>query len=150
MAACLWLLSCTWEHCHQKQTYHTPAPAAHTTTPPATREYWLLSVHIFSSDSSPKDRLHGYCDSLGEIKCCLDPTLHAPVEDVVIFPTPAPVLVRKAIDLQKLCLAQARDASKIASIWQPARDKQERQGSVKLGMGFGVENLDYLAGPAAV
>lgn len=55
-----------------------------------------------------------------------DPVSHAPVKDVVIFPTPAPVLVREAIDLQKLCLAQARDTSKVARVWQPARDKQER------------------------
>lgn len=71
----------------------------------------------------------------------LGPASHAPVKDVVIFPTPAPVLVREAIDLQKLCLAQARDTSEVARVWQPAEDKQERWESVKPRMGSGAQNL---------
>lgn len=30
---------------------------------------------------------------------------HIPVEYVIIFSTPAPILIREAINLQKLCLA---------------------------------------------
>lgn len=45
--------------------------------------------------------------------------LSSPVEDVVILTTPAPVLVGEAVDSQELGFAQARHASKVASIGQP-------------------------------
>lgn len=53
---------------------------------------------------------------------------YLPVEDVVILTAPAPVLVGKAIDPQKLGLAQARHTSKVASIGQPMTWESRCQG----------------------
>lgn len=44
---------------------------------------------------------------------------HLPVKDVIILSSPAPILIGKAIDLQKLGLAQPRNTTEVASIGQP-------------------------------
>lgn len=44
---------------------------------------------------------------------------HLPVKDVIILSSPAPVLIGKAINLQKLGLAQPRNTTKVASVGQP-------------------------------
>jgi len=66
---------------------------------------------------------------------------HPPVVNVVVLPSPAPVLVWKAVDLQKLLFTETRNASKVAGVGQPAgeeeggesTDEEVRGGKCKRG-----------------
>lgn len=43
-----------------------------------------------------------------------------PVVDVVVLPSPAPVLVGEAVDLQKLFFTEAWNSSEVSCVGQPA------------------------------
>lgn len=52
---------------------------------------------------------------------------HIPVVNVVVFSSPAPVLVREAVDLQKLFFTETRNTSKVTCVGQPARREKGRR-----------------------
>lgn len=57
------------------------------------------------------------------------PILHQlPVVDVVVLPSPAPVLVGEAVDLQKLFFTEAWNSSKVSGVRQPAGVARGREG----------------------
>ncbi len=51
-----------------------------------------------------------------------------PVVDVVVLPSPAPVLVREAVDLQKLLFTEAWNSSEVACVGQPAGEERGKDG----------------------
>ena len=51
----------------------------------------------------------------------------SPVVDVVVFPSPSPVLVGEAVDFEKLLFAEAGDSTKIARIWQPVGNGNRKE-----------------------
>lgn len=53
-----------------------------------------------------------------------DKGVFKPVIYVIIFPSPAPVVVWEAVDLQKLFFAQRWHATKVLRVWQPVGDGQ--------------------------
>lgn len=56
--------------------------------------------------------------------------LQLPVVDVVVLPSPPPVLIGEAVDLQELFFAQARDSSKVSGVGQP-EGKEKKKRSAK-------------------
>lgn len=54
-------------------------------------------------------------------------TRRLPVVDVVVLPSPPPVLVGEAVDLQELFFAQTRDSSKVSGIGQSEGKEEEKE-----------------------
>lgn len=52
--------------------------------------------------------------------------MRLPVVNVVVLPSPPPVLVGEAVDLQELFFAQTRDSSKVSGIGQ-SEGKEEKK-----------------------
>lgn len=54
-----------------------------------------------------------------------------PVVDVVVLPSPPPVLIGEAVDLQELFFAQTRDSSKVSGIGQSEGKEEKKKTSEK-------------------
>lgn len=54
-----------------------------------------------------------------------------PVVDVVVLPSPPPVLIGEAVDLQELFFAQARDSSKVSGVGQSEGKEEKKKSSAK-------------------
>lgn len=61
--------------------------------------------------------------------CSARPQL--PVVDVVVLPSPPPVLIGEAVDLQELFFAQAWDSSKVSGVGQSEEKEENKKRSAK-------------------